>query len=147
MTASHMNRGNDHLIRSNLIHQQADCRDIRNGIHGSHLVEMNLRNRNTVGMALRLRNQAVNCHHILLHLIRNVQVTADDMLNIMETAVMMMRVASITVLVGVLMAVFMGVLVIFMLMGMLVGVLVIFMLMEMIVMLMARAFMIVLMLM
>ena len=144
MTASHMNRGNDHLIRSNLVHQQADCRDIRNGIHGSHLVEMDLRNRNAVGMALRLRNQAVNCHHILLHLIRNVQVTADDMLNVMETAVMMMRVASITVLVGVLMAVFMGVLVIFVLMGMLVGVLVIFMLMEMIVMLMASAFMIVL---
>ena len=131
LTASHMNRGNDHLIRRNLVHQQADCRDIRNGIHGSHLVEMDLRNRNTVGMALRLRNQAVNCHHILLHLIRNVQMTTDDMLNVMETAVMMMRVASITVLVGVLMAVFMGVLVIFMLM-------------EMIVMLMARAFMIVL---
>ena len=131
MTASHMNRGDDHLIRSNLVHQQADCRDIRNGIHGSHLVEMNLRNRNTVGMALRLRNQAVNCHHILLHLIRNVQVTADDMLNVMETAVMMMRVTIITVLVGVFM-------------GVLVGVLVIFMLMEMIMMLMARAFMIVL---
>ena len=144
MTASHMNRGNDHLIRRNLVHQQADCRDIRNGIHGSHLVEMDLRNRNAVGMALRLRNQAVNCHHILLHLLRNVQVTTDDMLNIMETAVMLMRVASITVLVGVLMAMFMGVLVIFVLMGMLVGVLVIFMLMEMIVMLMARAFMIVL---
>ena len=131
MTASHMNRGNDHLIRSNLVHQQADCRDIRNGIHGSHLVEMNLRNRNTVGMALRLRNQAVNCHHILLHLIRNVQMTTDDMLNVMETAVMMMRVTIITVLVGVFM-------------GVLVGVLVIFMLMEMIMMLMARAFMIVL---
>ena len=135
MTASHMNRGNDHLIRSNLVHQQADCCDIRNGIHGSHLVEMDLRNRNTVGMALRLRNQAVNCHHILLHLIRNVQMTTDDMLNVMETAVMMMRVTIITVLVGV----FMG-----MLVGVLVGVLVIFMLMEMIVMLMARAFMIVL---
>ena len=135
MTASHMNRGNDHLIRSNLVHQQADCRDIRNGIHGSHLVEMDLRNRNAVGMALRLRNQAVNCHHILLHLIRNVQMTTDDMLNVMETAVMMMRVTIITVLVGV----FMG-----MLVGVLVGVLVIFMLMEMIVMLMARAFMIVL---
>ena len=135
MTASHMNRGDDHLIRSNLVHQQADCRDIRNGIHGSHLVEMNLRNRNTVGMALRLRNQAVNCHHILLHLIRNVQMTTDDMLNVMETAVMMMRVTIITVLVGV----FMG-----MLVGVLVGVLVIFMLMEMIMMLMARAFMIVL---
>ena len=135
LTASHMNRGNDHLIRSNLVHQQADCRDIRNGIHGSHLVEMDLRNRNTVGMALRLRNQAVNCHHILLHLIRNIQMTTDDMLNVMETAVMMMRVTIITVLVGV----FMG-----MLVGVLVGVLVIFMLMEMIVMLMARAFMIVL---
>ena len=135
MTASHMNRGNDHLIRRNLVHQQADCRDIRNGIHGSHLVEMDLRNRNAVGMALRLRNQAVNCHHILLHLIRNVQMTTDDMLNVMETAVMMMRVTIITVLVGVFMAVFIG---------MLVGVLVIFMLMEMIVMLMARAFMIVL---
>ena len=134
-----MNRGNDHLIRSNLVHQQADCRDIRNGIHGSHLVEMDLRNRNTVGMALRLRNQAVNCHHILLHLIRNVQMTTDDMLNVMETAVMMMRVTIITVLVGVFMAVFIG-----MLVGVLVGVLVIFMLMEMIVMLMARAFMIVL---
>ena len=145
MTASHMNRRYNDLIRRNVVHQQADRCDVRNGIHGSHLMEVNLRNRNTVGMALRLRNQAVNCHHILLHLLRNVQVTTDDMLNIMETAVMMMRVASITVLVGVLMAVFMGVLVLFMLMGMLVGVLVLFMLMEMIVMLMARAFMIVLM--
>ena len=143
MTASHMNRGDDHLIRSNLVHQQADCRDIRNGIHGSHLVEMNLRNRNTVGMALRLRNQAVNCHHILLHLIRNVQMTADDMLNVMETAVMMMRVTIITVLVGVFMGMLVGVFM-GMLVGVLVGVLVIFMLMEMIMMLMARAFMIVL---
>ena len=60
--------------------------------------------------------------------------TTDDMLNVMETAVMMMRVTIITVLVGVFMAVFIG-----MLVGVLVGVLVIFMLMEMIVMLMARA--------
>ena len=123
MTASHMNRGNDHLIRSNLVHQQADCCDIRNGIHGSHLVEMDLRNRNAVGMALRLRNQAVNCHHILLHLIRKIQMITDNMLNVVETAVVMMGVTGITVFVGVLMAVFMGVLVIFMLMGMLVGVL------------------------
>lgn len=35
--------------------------------------------------------------------------TTDDMLNVMETAVMMMRVTIITVLVGVLMAVFVGV--------------------------------------
>ena len=70
---------------------------------------MDLRNRNAVGMTLRLRNQAVNCHHILLHLIRNVQVTADDMLNVMETAVMMMRVTIITVLVGMLVSVSMGV--------------------------------------
>ena len=49
--------------------------------------------------------------------------TTDDMLNVMETAVMMMGVTGITVFVGVLMAVLMGVLVIFMLMGMLVGVL------------------------
>ena len=143
MTASHMNRGNDHLIRSNLVHQQADCRDIRNGIHGSHLVEMDLRNRNAVGMTLRLRNQAVNCHHILLHLIRNVQVTADDMLNVMETAVMMMRVTIITVLVGVFVGVFVGVYV-----GVFVVVLMTLMDMFMIMMmLMACAFIIVLMLM
>ena len=103
---------------------------------------MDLRNRNAVGMALRLRNQAVNCHHILLHLLRNVQVTADDMLNIMETAVVMMRVTSITVFVGVFMGMLVGVLVV-----VLMGVLMIFMLMEMIVMLMARAFMTVLVLM
>ena len=63
----------------------------------------------------------------------------DNMLNVVETAVVMMGVTGITVFVDVLMAVFMG-----MLVGVLVGVLVIFMLMEMIVMLMARAFMIVL---
>ena len=148
MTASHMNRGNDHLIRSNLVHQQADCRDIRNGIHGSHLVEMDLRNRNAVGMTLRLRNQAVNCHHILLHLIRNVQVTADDMLNVMETAVMMMRVTIITVLVGMLVSVSMGVLMA-VFVGVFVGVIVVVLmtLMDMfmiMMMLMARAFMIVL---
>ena len=97
-------------------------------------------------MALRLRNQAVNCHHILLHLIRNVQMTADDMLNVMETAVMMMRVTIITVLVGVFMGMLVGVFT-GMLVGVLVGVLVIFMLIEMSMMLMARAFMIVLLIM
>ena len=149
MTASHMHRENDHLIRRNLVHQQADCRDIRNGIHGSHLVEMDLRNRNAVGMTLRLRNQAVNCHHILLHLIRNVQVTADDMLNVMETAVMMMRVTIITVLVGMLVSVSMGVLMA-VFVGVFVGAIVVVLmtLMDMfmiMMMLMARAFMIVLM--
>ena len=65
--------------------------------------------------------------------------TTDDMLNVMETAVMMMGVTGITVFVGVFMGMLVGVLVV-----VLMGVLMIFMLMEMIVMLMARAFMIVL---
>ena len=67
-----MNRGNDHLIRSNLVHQQADCRDIRNGIHGSHLVEMDLLDSLTVDVGLCLGDQVVNRNNILFDLIRQI---------------------------------------------------------------------------
>ena len=92
MAASHMNWRYNDLIRRNVVHQKAGCRDIRNGIHGSHLMEMNLRNRNAMGMALCLGNQAVNSHHILPDLVRKIQVIADDVLNVVKTAVMMVGV-------------------------------------------------------
>ena len=50
-------------------HQQTDSRNVRNGIHGTYFVEMDLRYRNPVRMALRLSNQTVDCHNILFHLL------------------------------------------------------------------------------
>lgn len=103
MTASHMNRRYNDLIRRNVVHQQADRCDVRNGIHGSHLMEVNLRNRNTVSMALCLCDQAVNCHHILFYLLRKIQMITDDVLNVVEAAVVMMVVTVVVMLVSVFM--------------------------------------------
>ena len=83
-----MNRRRDHLVGSNPVHQQTDCRHIGNRIHRTHLMKMNFRHRNTVGAALGFGDQSIYRKNVLLHLVRHRQ-AVNNMLDIVHTAVVM----------------------------------------------------------
>ena len=85
-----MNRRNNDLFRSNAVHQQTDSRNICNGIHGTDFMEMNLGYRDSVRMALCLSNQTVDCHNILFHLLRKIQMITHNVLDVVEAAMVMM---------------------------------------------------------
>ena len=72
LTASHMNRRYDDFIRLYHGKKQAHPGNIRNGIHGSHLVEMDLLDSLTVDVGLCLGDQVVNRNNILFDLIRQI---------------------------------------------------------------------------
>lgn len=85
-----MNRRNNDLFRSNAVHQQTDSRNICNGIHGTDFMEMNLGYRDSVRMALCLSDQTVDCHNILFHLLRKIQMITHNVLDVVEAAMVMM---------------------------------------------------------
>ena len=60
----HMDRGGQHLFRGQTLHQQADRRHVRHGVHGPHLVEMNPLHRRSVYAALSICNQTVNRQNV-----------------------------------------------------------------------------------
>ena len=69
------------------MHQQADSGDVRDGVHGAHLVEVDLRDGHTVDQALRFGDQPIDRQDICPNFLRKVQV-ADDVLDIVHAAVM-----------------------------------------------------------
>ena len=109
LPAPNVDRRDDDLIRRQPIHQQAHRRHVGDGVHRADLVEVDLLHRHAVRAALRLGNQAVDREDIVLHLLRQVQVPAHDMLNIVQAAVLVMVVLAVVVvmLVRMLMVVFM----------------------------------------
>ena len=130
LSTAYMNRRNHYLVRCDLIHQHTDCRNIRNSIHRPNFMEMYFCDRLAMRLAFSLGYQHVDGHNIILHLLRKIQMTSDDMLNLMKPTMMVM-------LMGI--AVFMVVVVMFMLMGIAVFkvvVVVMFMLMVMVFILM-----------
>ena len=77
ISASHMDRRGDDLIRSQFIEQEAYARNICHRIHGTYLMEMDLVHRHSVGMGLGLGDQGINCLHVFLHRGRNIQTVND----------------------------------------------------------------------
>lgn len=86
--AAHMHRGGDHLVRRQLLHQQAHRRHVRHGVHGAHFMEMNVRHRHAVDVTLRLGNAVVHRPDVRPHLFRHRQV-ADQMADLLHAAVVM----------------------------------------------------------
>jgi hypothetical protein len=84
-----MNGGDHDLIGGEPIHQQADGKDIRNGIHRAHLVEVDFRYRNAVRMAFSLGNTGIHSHDVVCDVFGDRKVIAHDMFDIVQTAVMM----------------------------------------------------------
>ena len=62
------------------MNQQAHGCNIRDGIHGTDFMEMDLFHRNTVDMTFRIRNFLINSQNIQLHRSWNPQ-SADDIAN------------------------------------------------------------------
>ena len=50
---------------------------------------MNIRHRNTVYIALRLRNQSIYSHNIILYFLRQCKMLTYNMFNVMQAAMMM----------------------------------------------------------
>ena len=86
MTAAHMDGGDNDLVGSKPVHQQADCCDVCNCVHSAHLMEVNLRHRNAVGLTLRLRNCGVDSHNVVLDLFRDRKMAPYNMFNVMQAA-------------------------------------------------------------
>ena len=84
LTASHMNRRYDDFIRLYHGKKQAHPGNIRNGIHGAYLMEMNLADLHSMSMPLRFCNQTVDCQHILLHLLLKLHMPCHNMFNIVH---------------------------------------------------------------
>ena len=88
VAAAHMDGGDNHLIHIQFMHQQTHGCDVGNGIHGAHLVEVNLMDGNAVDMALCLRDFTVDCHDIQLHQGRDGK-PVDNAANVCHAAMMM----------------------------------------------------------
>ena len=65
-----MDGGDHYLVRGETVHQQAYRCDVRDSVHGAHLMEVNLCHRNAVGMAFRLCDLLIDRHHIILDALR-----------------------------------------------------------------------------
>lgn len=107
LPASNVDRRDDDLIRRQPIHQQAHRRHVGDGVHRADLVEVDLLHRHAVCAALRLGNQAVDREDVVLHLLRQMQVPAHDMLNIVQAAVLVMVVLAVAVVMRMLMVILM----------------------------------------
>ena len=77
MAASHMDRRGDDLIRSQFMEQEAYARNICHRIHGAYLMKMDLVHRHSMGMGLGLGDQGINCLHVFLHRVWNIQTVND----------------------------------------------------------------------
>ena len=68
---AYMDRGHDDLVRREPVHQHHHRSDIRNGIHRANLMEMDIGDRHSMDMALRLSDQAEDGEDIILQPLRN----------------------------------------------------------------------------
>ena len=71
--AADMDRRDNDTVRGNRSHKIADSRDVRDGVHGPHFVEVDLRHRHAVRPALGIRDEPVDREDIVLHSVLDVQ--------------------------------------------------------------------------
>ena len=90
LAAAHMDRGNHDLLRRQAVQQQAHCGDVRHRVQSPHLMEVDLRHRHAVGVALRLGDQAVDRQDVRPDRLRQVQMVPDQMFDLMERAVVVL---------------------------------------------------------
>ena len=77
LAAAHVYRGAQHLVRGQLVEEQAHRGDVGYGVQGAHLVEVDLLHRHAVGAALRLADELIHGQHVLSHGVGQVQVGED----------------------------------------------------------------------
>ena len=84
---AYMNGRDYDFLRRKAVQQQAHGGNVCHSVQRTHLMKVNFRRRNAVGMALGLCNQAVNRQDIRLDAFRETQVIPDDVFNVMKAAV------------------------------------------------------------
>ena len=125
-----MDRGNDHFVRLDFVHEKADGGDVGHRVHRAHFVEVDLVHGSAVYVALGLSNLLINRHHVQRHHCRKAQ-TIHDLLDVTEPAVVVMMLMFMLMLVAV--ALFMVVVVLVYMFVLVVMVMVMFMLVIMMV--------------
>ena len=76
-SAADVDGGNDRFVRRDLVHQQAYRRDVRDGVHGADLVEMDLLDRSSVDLAFRFRDRPVDGDDVFLYVFGERQAVHD----------------------------------------------------------------------
>ena len=106
VAAAHMDRRGHDLFRGQAFHQQANRRHVRDGVHGPHLVEVDLLHGFAMGLALRLGDQLIHPKRVPADFFRHRQ-PGEDLFHILQAGVMMgvvmLMVVLVLMLVGVVM--------------------------------------------
>ena len=103
MPIPYMNRRNDYLIWMDTVHQHRYCCDISNGIHRPNLMKVDIRDRDSMDMALCLSYEIEYSHNIILHILREIEMMAYNMLYIRKPMMLMVMVMLMFVLMDVFM--------------------------------------------
>ena len=85
-TVADMDRRRQNSLHIQYFHQLAHRRDIRDGVHGSHFMEVDFRHRSSMGLRLRRRNQLIDLYGVMPHRLRQRQ-RFDDMRDIIHGTV------------------------------------------------------------
>ena len=86
LPAADPHRRDHNLLRRQAIQQQTHRRHIRDGVHRPHLVKMNLAHRDTMYMALRLRDQGIDREDVPADFLRHRQ-ASDNFFDPVQAAV------------------------------------------------------------
>ena len=131
-----MHGGCDYPVRSYLIDKKTYSGNIRHGIHGSHLVEMYIRNRLPVNFALCFGDQSEYAEHIILYLSGNIHMVFYHMLYIRKAVVHVTMVMLVVMVMLVMMIVVMFMLMLMMMLVVVIVLVIVIMLMVVIVLVM-----------
>ena len=89
-SAAHMNRRNNNLVSTYLVHKKTDSSNVSYRVKASNLMKMDLIYRNAMDIAFSLCNKSVYGKNIFFNFFRYIKMIFNDMLNICHTAVVMM---------------------------------------------------------
>ena len=73
LAAAHMDGRGGHTVRRQQVHGQAHAGDIRHGVQGAHLMEVDLRHRHTVGLGLGGGDAVIDGLGVGLYRLRHIQ--------------------------------------------------------------------------
>ena len=105
LAASNVYRGGHDTLHTQHVHQQADPRHVGHRVQAAHLVEVDLLHRRAVGVALSLRNQAVDRLRIGPYRLGQLQM-AQQMADLPHSGVVVMSMVVVVMVVLVFMAMF-----------------------------------------
>ena len=92
LAASDMDRGDHHFVRIQFMHQQTDRRNIRDRVHGSDFMKVDLIDGFLMHVAFRFRDHSVYGKHVLGYFFWKRKVFSHQMFDLMQAAMFVMTV-------------------------------------------------------